>query len=111
MKLNVNQILFTVMWTMVCKDAYANILNNDNALHIAAHAGITYIITDVTEKVCVKIAGDKNKVACTITGVVLANGINVMYKASENYPDDTTRALSAGVVGSGLAATIISIHW
>lgn len=83
----------------------------DNMLHVAAHAGMTYAITHGTEVVCKKIAGSNKKLMCTIVGVVLAQSVNIAYKAGQDFPNDTKRALSAGAAGSGAAALMIALDF
>jgi len=86
-------------------------LTQEDQLHIAAHAGVTYAITHGTEVVCKKVIGKEYKLTCALTGVVLANTINIGRKALQDFPNDTNRAILSGMAGSGLAVTFIVIDW
>ena len=83
----------------------------DNLFHITAHFGGTYVITHATKVVCTKTLSNKHKLACTIAGVLISNGINIAYKAQEKFPNDTKRAIFAGQAGSALAAFMITLEW
>lgn len=84
-------------------------IDQEDQLHIAAHAGATYAITHGTEVICTKIT-DK-KLTCTIVGVVLANAVNIGRKGIQGWPNDTNRAVWAGVAGSAGAVLMITIDW
>ena len=86
-------------------------ITQEDQLHIAAHAGTTYAITHVTEVFCTKAAGQEYKLTCTLTGVVLANAINIGRKIAQSLPNDSSRAIISGALGSGIAVTIIAIDW
>jgi len=92
--------------TLVSSECYAD--TNDTLLHDTAHVGGTYVITHISEVVCTKVTSDKHKVACTVTGMILANAVNVAYKANEHFPSDTNRSIGAGLVGSSLAGIVIN---
>lgn len=77
-------------------------------MHETAHAGAAYAVTHIVETVCVKSTSDKNKLVCTIVGMVAANVANVAYKANENFPNDTKRAILSGLTGSALAGIVIN---
>lgn len=94
---------------MVTARAYA--IDQDDLLHGAAHFGATYAITHGTEVVCKKIVGKEHKLSCTVAGVIIANTVNIAYKAGQGFPNDTNRALISGALGSGVAFTFISIDW
>lgn len=86
-------------------------VSQEDLLHITAHAGATYVITHGTEVLCTKVIGKENKLTCTLTGIVLANAINIGRKAAQGFPSDTTRATMSGVAGSAAAAFIITIDF
>lgn len=96
-------IVFTFMLLLSTK---VRADDGENIMHISAHFGACYVITHVTEVVCTKVAGTKHKIACTIGGVLLANTINIVRKANQEFPNDTKRAVTSGAAGS-LAAVIM----
>lgn len=88
----------------------ASLLADDsNLMHITAHFGACYVITHVTEVVCTKVVGSKHKIACTLAGVILANGINIGRKIEQGVPSDTNRAVISG--GAGSLAAVIMINF
>lgn len=86
-------------------------INGDDVLHETAHFGGTYMVTHGTEVVCKKLIGKEHKVACTIAGAVISQGLNVAYKAQENFPSDTKRSLLSGAAGTAAAVLMISIDF
>lgn len=82
--------------------------SDDSLLHITAHFGATYVIAHVTEVLCTRVNGVKNKLACTIVAVTLANVINIERKALQGFPSDTKRATISGAAGSLAAAIVIN---
>lgn len=82
-----------------------------NLMHVSAHLGGAYVITDVTELTCERIGDSSNRTLCTVIGVSLSTAANVAYKASENFPKDTKRSLISGGIGSLLSATVITLRW
>ena len=83
----------------------------EDLMHIAAHAGGTYIMTHGTQVICKKLIGKDKKLTCTIVGIVLAQSVNIAYKAKQGFPSDTTRSLSSGAAGSAAAALMIAIDF
>lgn len=97
--------------TLVLVSPVTYAISQDDLLHGAAHFGGTYVITNATEVICKDIRGKDHKLSCTLLGIALANAANIAYKASQGFPNDTNRAVISGALGSGFAATIISIDW
>lgn len=86
-------------------------VDGDDLLHSTAHFGATYVITDVTEVICRKLAGKEHKTICTIVGAGTASAINVAYKARQGFPSDTKRALLSGFAGTLTAALVIHLDF
>lgn len=86
-------------------------VTQEDSLHIMAHFGATYIITHVTEVTCVHLTSKKQKLACTLVGAGLANGINIGRKIRQGVPSDTQRAVVSGIAGSLVAGIVISLDW
>lgn len=104
-------ILFGGLLLIAALDPVAADSLQENMLHVAAHAGTTYAITHATQVVCKKFLGNHKKLACTIIGVVLAQTANIAYKAGQDFPNDSKRALSAGAAGSGAAVIMIALDF
>ena len=81
--------------------------SSNTSLHIAAHFGAAYALTHITEVSCVKLLNE-DKLTCTIIGMGLANVANGIYKANQDFPNDTKRALIFGAIGSILAGVVIN---
>jgi len=94
----------------ICNTCYAD-TTQDNLMHITAHLGGAYAITDVTELACERINSPSDKTLCTVVGVAVSTAANVAYKASEGFPSDTKRSLISGGVGSLLSAGVITLRW
>lgn len=86
-------------------------INQDDLLHGAAHFGGEYVVTHVGEVICTKAVGKEHKLSCSIVSAIVATAANVGYKASQKFPNDTNRAVISGLLGAGLAITIINLDF
>ena len=83
----------------------------DTALHVTAHFGGVYALTDISAVTCNKLTQNKHRDACTITGMIIGNAANAGYKAHQDFPNDTKRALISGALGSAAAGLMLRINF
>lgn len=105
------KLISYIIFCLLSPISYTYALSQDDEMHIAAHVGVTYIVTHGSEVICTKAIGKENKVTCTILGFTAANVINISRKVSQGMPNDSKRAIASGLLGSGLAVIVIGIDF
>lgn len=103
--------LVTLLSTLVTLPAHSkDFTETEDAVHIAAHFGLSYGLTHAGEVVCVKLT-QQSKLACTIQSALLANALNIGRKVAQGRPSDTKRAVISGLAGSVAAGVFIQLDF
>jgi hypothetical protein len=107
---SINKLIFVfLVLTLLSFKVFA--ISSDSALHITAHFGGVYALTDISGTLCDKLTKGEHKTGCIVTGMAIGNIANFAYKANQQFPNDTKRALISGGLGSVFAATMLRIEF